>query len=84
MCINSYPSPFPSPSSFLISFSSFLLTLLLLYVELGIIKEKRVAQTMLKVDRANYVPVGWEHPYKEMAVPIGTSFPSFPFPLPFL
>ena len=51
-----------------------------LLIELGLIKDKRVAQTMLKVDRAHYVPLGCEHPYKELAVPLGISLiPSLPF-----
>eukprot|EP00026_Physarum_polycephalum_P012472 Phypoly_transcript_12784.p1 GENE.Phypoly_transcript_12784~~Phypoly_transcript_12784.p1 ORF type:complete len:314 (+),score=40.49 Phypoly_transcript_12784:81-1022(+) len=40
-------------------------------LKLGIIKDRRVAQTMLKVDRANYVPAECAFPYKELAVPIG-------------
>jgi protein-L-isoaspartate(D-aspartate) O-methyltransferase len=40
-------------------------------LKLGIIKNKRVADTMMRIDRANYVPSTCEYPYMERAVPIG-------------
>lgn len=60
----------------LISMNTFLLppkqiNLKCCLLELGIIKDKRVYETMLKVDRVHYVPPHHPNPYKEGAVPIG-------------